>query len=284
MRAASIDVTELNRHELGETIFEKLRARYDAKEQILGAQAMRYHERMVMLSVLDGLWKDHLLAMDHLKEGIGLRGYAQQDPLVAYKKESFDMFEEMMMRFQEDTARHLFRMQIIGPDGQPIDPDGPLPPWMQSQQTLDLPPAETVSSSNASASQTITNTKQAPSQTAPVRLGRCLQRRRVRRRRPSMRWSASFIRRSSGSWRRRARRARRLRATAAPRNATRARRSAATTIAPAAPARSTRSATAPRRRRVTARGRLPYPCRTRFRIREQATTTAMPSFPSLPTP
>ena len=83
--------------------------------------AMRYHERIVMLSVLDGLWKDHLLAMDHLKEGIGLRGYAQQDPLVAYKKESFEMFEAMMLRFQEDTARHLFRMQIIGPDGKPIE-------------------------------------------------------------------------------------------------------------------------------------------------------------------
>jgi preprotein translocase subunit SecA len=117
----AIDVHSLNRHELGETIFEKLRARYDLKEQILGAQAMRYHERIVMLSVLDGLWKDHLLAMDHLKEGIGLRGYAQQDPLVAYKKESFEMFETMMMQFQQDTARHLFRMQIIGPDGQPIE-------------------------------------------------------------------------------------------------------------------------------------------------------------------
>jgi preprotein translocase subunit SecA len=116
-----IDATRLNRHELGEAIFEKLRARYDIKEQILGAQQMRYHERIVMLSVLDGLWKDHLLAMDHLKEGIGLRGYAQQDPLVAYKRESFEMFEGMMMRFQEDTARHLFRMQIIGPDGTPIE-------------------------------------------------------------------------------------------------------------------------------------------------------------------
>ncbi|HEX4576941.1 MAG TPA: preprotein translocase subunit SecA, partial [Edaphobacter sp.] len=116
-----IDAAQLNRHELGEAIFEKLRARYDIKEQILGAQQMRYHERVVMLSVLDGLWKDHLLAMDHLKEGIGLRGYAQQDPLVAYKRESFEMFEGMMMRFQEDTARHLFRMQIIGPDGTPIE-------------------------------------------------------------------------------------------------------------------------------------------------------------------
>ena len=82
---------------------------------------MRYHERVVMLSVLDGLWKDHLLNMDHLKEGIGMRGYAQQDPLVAYKKESFEMFEAMMMRFQEDTCRHLFRMQILAPDGTPIE-------------------------------------------------------------------------------------------------------------------------------------------------------------------
>ncbi|WP_263381715.1 preprotein translocase subunit SecA [Granulicella arctica] len=118
---SEVDIATLNRHELGEKIFETLRGRYDIKEQILGAQAMRYHERIVMLSVLDGLWKDHLLAMDHLKEGIGLRGYAQQDPLVAYKKESFEMFEGMMMRFQEDTTRHLFRMQIIGPDGTPIE-------------------------------------------------------------------------------------------------------------------------------------------------------------------
>ena len=116
-----VDPTSLSRHDLGETLFEKLQARYTMKEAILGAPTMRYHERIVMLSVLDGLWKDHLLSMDHLKEGIGLRGYAQQDPLVAYKKESFEMFEAMMMRFQEDTTRHLFRMQIIGPDGTPIE-------------------------------------------------------------------------------------------------------------------------------------------------------------------
>jgi preprotein translocase subunit SecA len=76
---------------------------------------------MVMLSVIDGLWKDHLLSMDHLKEGIGLRGYAQKDPLVEYKSESYDMFEAMMLKFQEDTVRFLFRMQILGQDGQPID-------------------------------------------------------------------------------------------------------------------------------------------------------------------
>ncbi len=121
-----IDATKLNRHELGNALDETLRARYDLKEKILGEPNLRYHERVVMLSVLDGLWKDHLLAMDHLKEGIGLRGYAQQDPLVAYKKESFEMFEAMMMRFQEDTARHLFRMQILAPDGTPIESEAQL--------------------------------------------------------------------------------------------------------------------------------------------------------------
>ncbi len=119
--AGQIDPAELSRHDLGETLFEKLQQRFAIKEQILGADGMRYHERIVMLSVLDGLWKDHLLQMDHLKEGIGLRGYAQQDPLVAYKKESFEIFEAMMLRFQEDTVRHLFNLQIIGPDGTPIE-------------------------------------------------------------------------------------------------------------------------------------------------------------------
>ena len=124
---AGINPKELGRHELGDEIFDNLKRSYEQKEQILSALQMRYHERMVMLSVIDGLWKDHLLAMDHLKEGIGLRGYAQQDPLVAYKKESFDMFEGMMAKFQEDTVRFLFRMQIIGPDGRPINVPPPPP-------------------------------------------------------------------------------------------------------------------------------------------------------------
>ena len=121
LAASGIKPETLSRHELGEEIFAKLAEGYEAKEKILGAATMRYHERMVMLSVIDGLWKDHLLSMDHLKEGISLRGYAQRDPLVEYKRESFDMFEAMMLKFQEDTVRFLFRMQILGPDGQPMD-------------------------------------------------------------------------------------------------------------------------------------------------------------------
>jgi preprotein translocase subunit SecA len=111
--AEGIKPETLNRQELGDTIFHKLKARYEAKEKLIGAEAMRYHERMIMLSVIDAQWKDHLRDMDHLKEGIGLRGYGQHDPLVEYKRESFDMFEAMMRRFQEDTVRYLYLMQIL---------------------------------------------------------------------------------------------------------------------------------------------------------------------------
>jgi preprotein translocase subunit SecA len=120
LASVGIDPLQMSRHELGEAIFDKLKQDYEGKEKILSSPTMRYHERMVMLSVIDGIWKEHLLNMDHLKEGIGLRGYAQQDPLVAYKRESYDMFEAMMLKFQEDTVRFLFRMQILGPDGQPM--------------------------------------------------------------------------------------------------------------------------------------------------------------------
>jgi preprotein translocase subunit SecA len=111
--AEGIKPETLNRQELGDAIFDKLKARYDAKEKLIGPDAMRYHERMIMLSVLDSQWKDHLLSMDHLKEGIGLRGYGQHDPLVEYKRESFDMFEDMMQRFQEETVRYLYLMQVL---------------------------------------------------------------------------------------------------------------------------------------------------------------------------
>jgi preprotein translocase subunit SecA len=145
MPTDEIKPLELSRHELGESIFGKLKQHYEAKEKILSAATMRYHERMVMLSVIDGLWKEHLLSMDHLKEGIGLRGYAQLDPLVEYKRESYEMFEAMMLKFQEDTVRFLFRMQILGPDGQPVDAAPrrnrvvpPAPPVASAAQPLTL--------------------------------------------------------------------------------------------------------------------------------------------------
>jgi preprotein translocase subunit SecA len=130
--AEGIKPEEMSRQEIGDAIFDKLKERYDAKEKLIGADAMRYHERTIMLSVIDAQWKDHLLSMDHLKEGIGLRGYGQHDPLVEYKKESFEMFEDMMQRFQEETVRILYLMQILErppdsgtmPGGHPEGPTG----------------------------------------------------------------------------------------------------------------------------------------------------------------
>jgi preprotein translocase subunit SecA len=140
MAKNGIDADQLNRQELGDSIFEKLKELYEAKEKQVGAEAMRYHERMIMLSVLDTQWKDHLLSMDHLKEGINLRGYGQHDPLVEYKRESFDMFENMMQRSQEDAVRYLFHMQVV--DGPAVQhetaathsEDGKLPQPLPSRK------------------------------------------------------------------------------------------------------------------------------------------------------
>jgi len=118
--AEGVTPNSLNHHELGDAIFERLIARYDAKEKLIGAEAMRQHERVIMLSVLDQLWKDHLLQMDHLKEGIGLRGYGQHDPLVEYKRESFTLFEEMMEHFEEETVRYLYMMRVVDENGDEV--------------------------------------------------------------------------------------------------------------------------------------------------------------------
>ncbi|MEW5977533.1 MAG: preprotein translocase subunit SecA [Acidobacteriota bacterium] len=108
-----IDPLGLNRTELQDTVFQKARERYEQKEQKIGTEAMRFHERVILLNVLDGQWKDHLLAMDQLKEGIGLRGYGQRDPLVEYKKESFETFQQMMNSIEEESLRYLYLLQPV---------------------------------------------------------------------------------------------------------------------------------------------------------------------------
>jgi preprotein translocase subunit SecA len=93
-------------------LLEKIKAAYAKKEAQIGSDMMRYLERMIMLQVVDGQWKDHLLAMDHLKEGIGLRGYGQKDPLVEYKREGFEMFEALEARIARDTVMYLLKVQV----------------------------------------------------------------------------------------------------------------------------------------------------------------------------
>src|SRR6185295_6175385 len=82
------DLQQLKRDEIEDHTVDLLMKKYQEKEDLVGAEMMRQTERMVMLQVIDDQWKDHLLSIDHLKEGIGLRGYGQKDPLVEYKKES----------------------------------------------------------------------------------------------------------------------------------------------------------------------------------------------------
>jgi preprotein translocase subunit SecA len=106
----------LTREGLAELINDAALAAYEEKEKSIGSEQFREFERMVVLQVVDNLWKEHLLAMDHLKEGIGLRGYGQQNPLIVYKREGFDMFSEMIERVKEETVRFLFRVQIAKPE------------------------------------------------------------------------------------------------------------------------------------------------------------------------
>lgn len=97
---------------LGEFLASEARNSYEKKEIETGSEIMRYLEKIIVLQVVDSQWKDHLLAMDHLKEGIGLRGYGQRDPLVEYKKEAFDMFSEMSGRISSEIVTRLFKMQV----------------------------------------------------------------------------------------------------------------------------------------------------------------------------
>src|SRR3989440_4332199 len=111
--AEGIDFQKSSSEEIDEFIWKKLKGKYAEKEKQIGEEAMRTYERIIMLNIIDAQWKDHLLALDHLKQGIGLVGYGQKDPLVEYKKESFDMFQAMLDRIDTTTIRSLFNLQVV---------------------------------------------------------------------------------------------------------------------------------------------------------------------------
>jgi preprotein translocase subunit SecA len=107
-----LDIESMGAEEARHVIWKRLEERYSEKEVQVGVEAMRNLERYIMLNIVDSQWKDHLLALDHLKEGISLRGYAQKDPLVEYKRESFHLFEAMLDRIDTETVRYLFNFQV----------------------------------------------------------------------------------------------------------------------------------------------------------------------------
>lgn len=108
-----VALNDLTDEDLAKLIFENAMRKYNEKEANIGEGTFRQMERFFMLQTVDNLWKEHLLAMDHLKEGIGLRGYAQQNPLLVYKKEGFEMFNDMIARVKEETLKIMFRIQIV---------------------------------------------------------------------------------------------------------------------------------------------------------------------------
>ncbi len=107
------ELQAMGRGEMAEAIDKRLQAQYLAKEDQIGAEIMRLHARLIMLHIVDSQWKDHLYAIDHLKEGIGLRSYGQRDPLVEYKKESFEMFQDLTNRIDEEMLRWSFLYQPV---------------------------------------------------------------------------------------------------------------------------------------------------------------------------
>ncbi len=113
VRIRPSEIQGLSRVDVEEAIFARLLQKYEEKEQLIGPEAMREMERLIMLHVIDTQWKDNLLSMDHLKEGIGLQGYGQKDPLVEYKKESFVIFQDMMDRIEDEAVRYLFFLQAV---------------------------------------------------------------------------------------------------------------------------------------------------------------------------
>jgi preprotein translocase subunit SecA len=132
------ELSGMSRQEIENHINDLLGRRYSEKEELIGPDNMREAERMVMLNVIDNQWKDHLLSMDHLKEGIGLRGYGQKDPLIEYKKESFTLFQDMMDRIEDETIRYLFFLQVTsggGPgSGGPGERPQPILPFSEDEE------------------------------------------------------------------------------------------------------------------------------------------------------
>ena len=115
---AGVDFKEMNAAEIEDAIWQKAIANYEEKEKLAGAESLRAYERYIMLNIIDTQWKDHLLSIDHLKQGIGLVGYGQKDPLVEYKKQSFEMFQDMLDRIDTNTTKALFNLEIVVRDEQ----------------------------------------------------------------------------------------------------------------------------------------------------------------------
>jgi preprotein translocase subunit SecA len=137
-----LDFSTMGQDEIRDAIWERAKQRYDEKEKLLPSEVLRRVERDIMLQVADTQWKDHLYSLDHLKEGIGLRGYGQRDPLVEYKKESFALFTAMRDRVDEEMVRYLWRLRPVPPEEASVGVGVRTPPRRPSPLTFNDPSAQ----------------------------------------------------------------------------------------------------------------------------------------------
>jgi preprotein translocase subunit SecA len=168
-KAAGADPAALNHDQLAGALADAVKARYEEKEKQFSPDLLRWLERRIILDVVDTQWKDHLLSLDHLKEGIGLRGYGQKDPLVEFKKEAFILFEDMMARIDNETIRYLYHVQIQ--QGEP----GAAGPGEPQQ----APPRQHQPNAIAAAASAAARAEEAPAQKLPD-FARALEKRQER--------------------------------------------------------------------------------------------------------
>ena len=163
--ASALDFGDRTADEIRETLWAEALKSYEEKEALVGREVLQRVERDIMLQIVDTQWKDHLYSLDHLKEGIGLRGYGQRDPLVEYKRESFELFTDMKSRVDEEIVRFLWRLRpVLGEEGElpaPRRPARPKAPLILSG------PSETPESAFATASRSAVAAPSAPNRQPP---------------------------------------------------------------------------------------------------------------------
>jgi len=180
-----LELDSKNTDEITDAIWTLVKTNYEKKEALVGAELLRRVERDIMLQIVDTQWKDHLYSLDHLKEGIGLRGYGQRDPLVEYKKESFGLFQDMRARIEEEMVRYLFWLRPVLQEREGDDQDAmavpvpvPVGPRRQSPSRMitnnpgaEVVPAFAAARTPAAASATAEPIPSGPGGPHPARTG-----------------------------------------------------------------------------------------------------------------
>jgi preprotein translocase subunit SecA len=163
IETAALDFSDQNADEIRDLLWQHILESYEAKEKLVGREILQRVERDIMLQIVDQQWKDHLYSLDHLKEGIGLRGYGQRDPLVEYKKESFNLFQAMKERVDEEIVRYLWWLRPVLSEDAPAAPRRPAP-QRRAPLILNNPGADAAASSVFGAPRSL-----APNTAAPPR-------------------------------------------------------------------------------------------------------------------